>query len=141
MQLGTLSGNPVAAIAGLKTMEILRLEGQYERLHSNGRRLTKMAGDALSTRGVAHQIIGDPNLFEIVFTDGPVRDYRDVLRSDTARVARFNAVMMEHGVFKSPGKTYPSLALTEEDFDRAYRSAAADIAEISTDAVHAFTAR
>ena len=32
MQLGTLSGNPVAAAAGLKTMEILRREGSYDRL-------------------------------------------------------------------------------------------------------------
>ncbi|HBT42454.1 MAG TPA: aspartate aminotransferase family protein, partial [Rhodospirillaceae bacterium] len=31
MQIGTLSGNPVASVAGLKTMEILRRPGQYER--------------------------------------------------------------------------------------------------------------
>jgi glutamate-1-semialdehyde 2,1-aminomutase len=38
MQLGTLSGNPVAAIAGLKTLEILRRPGAYESLRQTGQR-------------------------------------------------------------------------------------------------------
>ncbi len=133
MQLGTLSGNPVAAIAGLKTMEILRRHGQYDLLRAHGRRLMDMASAALTARGVAHQIVGDPTLFEIVFTDKTVRDYRDVLQSNTARQARFNAVLMENGLFKSPGKTYPCLALTEADFDwieSAYAKAAEAVEEV-----------
>jgi len=39
MQLGTLSGNPVASVAGLKTMEILRRPGSYERLREIGKTL------------------------------------------------------------------------------------------------------
>ncbi|WP_372571136.1 aspartate aminotransferase family protein [Ruegeria jejuensis] len=131
MQLGTLSGNPVAAVAGLKTMEILRRDGQYDRLRANGKRLMQMASTALDAQGVPYRIVGDPTLFEIVFTSAEVRDYRDVFRSDTAMAARFNTVLMQNGVFKSPGKTYPSLALTEEDFtltEAAYLKAAAAIA-------------
>ncbi|MDP5218594.1 aminotransferase class III-fold pyridoxal phosphate-dependent enzyme [Ruegeria sp. 2205SS24-7] len=131
MQLGTLSGNPVAAVAGLKTMEILRRDGQYDRLRANGNRLMQMASAALDAQGVAYKIVGDPTLFEIVFTSADVRDYRDVFRSDTSMAARFNAVLMQNGVFKSPGKTYPSLALTEDDFaltETAYLKAAAAIA-------------
>ncbi|SDC44357.1 aspartate aminotransferase family protein [Ruegeria marina] len=133
MQLGTLSGNPVAAVAGLKTMEILRREGQYARLRDNGRRLMRMASAALEAQGVAHRVVGDPTLFEIVFTKGEVRDYRDVFSADTARGAQFNKVLIQEGLFKSPGKTYPSLALTEDDFalaEAAYAKAAAAIAEI-----------
>lgn len=131
MQLGTLSGNPVAAAAGLKTLEILRRDGQYDRLRGNGRRLMAMAGAALDAHGIAHRVVGDETLFEIVFTSGAVRDYRDVFRADKDRAARFNAVLMQHGVFKSPGKTYPSLALTEADFElteAAYSRAAAAVA-------------
>ncbi|MCL6283775.1 aminotransferase class III-fold pyridoxal phosphate-dependent enzyme [Ruegeria sp. 2012CJ41-6] len=131
MQLGTLSGNPVAAVAGLKTMEILRRDGQYDRLRANGKRLMQMASAALDVQEIPHRIVGDPTLFEIVFTTSPVRDYRDVFRADNARAARFNAVLMQNGVFKSPGKTYPSLALTEEDFaltGAAYLKGAAAIA-------------
>ncbi len=131
MQLGTLSGNPVAAVAGLKTMEVLRREGQYDRLRANGQRLMDMAKAALDAQGIAHKIVGDPTLFEIVFTDGDIRDYRDVFGSDSAKGAKFNAVLMQNGMFKSPGKTYPSLALTEADFElceAAYAKAAAEIA-------------
>ncbi len=130
MQLGTLSGNPVAAVAGLKTMEVLRREGQYDRLRANGQRLMDMAKAALDAQGIAHKIVGDPTLFEIVFTDGDIRDYRDVFGSDSAKGAKFNAVLMQNGMFKSPGKTYPSLALTEPDFElceAAYAKAAAVI--------------
>ena len=67
MQLGTLSGNPVAAVAGAKTMEILRRDGQYDRLRANGQRLMDQAAAALIAEGVAHQVTGDPTLFEIVF--------------------------------------------------------------------------
>lgn len=128
MQLGTLSGNPVAAVAGLKTMEVLRRDGAYDQLRANGQRLMDMAGAALSAQGIAHQIVGDPTLFEIVFTENAPRDYRDTFNADTARAAKFNAVLMQEGIFKAPGKTYPSLALTEADFElaqQAYLTAAA----------------
>ncbi len=128
MQLGTLSGNPVACVAGMKTMEVLRREGQYDRLRANGQRLMELGSAALTRHGIAHRAVGDPTLFEFVFTDGPVREYRDVFRSDGGRAAQFNRILMQEGMFKSPGKTYPSLALTDEDFalcEAAYEAAAA----------------
>ena len=131
MQLGTLSGNPVAAVAGLKSMEILRRDGQYARLRGLGRQIMGMAAEALSAHGIAHRIVGDETLFEVVFTDRDIRDYRDVLKADQTRAAAFNAVLRDAGLFKSPGKTYPCLALTAQDLDQtrtAYGRAAAAIA-------------
>ena len=115
MQLGTLSGNPVASVAGLKTMEVLRREGQYDRLRTLGQTIMEMASTPLKERGIPHRIVGDPTLFEVVFTDGNVQNYRDVLTSDAARQEQFNRVLREEGLLKSPGKTYPCLALTDED--------------------------
>lgn len=138
MQLGTLSGNPVAAVAGLKTIEVLRRDGQYDLLRTNGQRLMDMASNALSAQGIAHCIVGDPTLFEIVFTRGLVRDYRDVIRADTTAATRFNTVLTQNGMFKSPGKTYPSLALTEADFElcqAAYTAAAQAVADMQAAAV------
>ncbi len=133
MQMGTLSGNPVAAIAGMKTMEILRRDGQYDHLRNLGQTLMDAATEALNKQSIPHRIIGDRTLFEIVFTEGAIRDYRDVMHADTARSARFNAILRREGLFKSPGKTYPSLALTSEDIEhtkRAYQTAAQEIAAI-----------
>jgi glutamate-1-semialdehyde 2,1-aminomutase len=128
MMLGTLSGNPVAAVAGLKTMEILRRPGAYDQLMENGERLMVMFRTHLDAAGIAYRIVGHPALFDVVFTAREVRDYRDVQAGDAGLSKRFNAVLREHGVFKSPGKVYPSLALTEADFeltDRAIEAAAA----------------
>ncbi|WP_432634813.1 aspartate aminotransferase family protein [Albidovulum sp.] len=131
MMLGTLSGNPVAAVAGLKTMEILRRDGAFDTLRANGARLMAMFDRHLSAAGIAHRIVGHPTLFDVVFTDRDVRTYRDVQAADAAKNARFNAALRENGVFKSPGKVYPSLALTEADFaltDAAIEKATAAIA-------------
>ena len=115
MQLGTLSGNPVAAVAGFKTMEILRRPGAYEALRNNGETLMAAMADALTKAGVEHQVVGDPTLFDVVFTASAVRDYRDVFAADAGLNARFNAGLRAKGIFKAPGKLYPSLALTQED--------------------------
>ncbi|MEM9263809.1 MAG: aminotransferase class III-fold pyridoxal phosphate-dependent enzyme [Pseudomonadota bacterium] len=132
MQLGTLSGNPVAAAAGLKSLEILRRDGQYETLRAHGNRLMAAATAALDDEGIPHRVVGDPTLFELVFTGRDVRDYRDVLQSDTTAANRFNHVLREEGLFKAPGKTYPCLVLTEEDLaqtEAAYKVAAKALAE------------
>lgn len=116
MQLGTLSGNPVAAAAGLKTMEILRRPGQYDRLRALGGRLQQMQSDALTAAGIAHRICGDATLFDIYFTDKDCVDYRSARHDDPKTNEVWNAALRAHGVFKSPGKLYPSLALDEADF-------------------------
>ena len=115
MQLGTLSGNPVACVAGLKTLEILRRNDSYDVFHSNGEKLMAMMAEALSSAGHAHQVLGHPSLFDAVFNDKPIRDYRTYKQSDSHKNAVFNQLLRENGVFKSPAKLYPSLALTDDD--------------------------
>ncbi len=117
MQLGTLSGNPVASAAGLKTMEILRRPGQYERLRALGQALMEMQASALTEQGIAHRICGDPTLFDIYFTDADPVDYRNAKHRDPAINEVWNSTLRANGVFKSPGKLYPSLALRAEDLD------------------------
>jgi glutamate-1-semialdehyde 2,1-aminomutase len=133
MQLGTLSGNPVAAAAGLKTMEILRRPEQYERLRELGQTLMDMQSAALTQQGISHRICGDPTLFDIYFTDADPKDYRTARHADPRLNNIWNATLREQGVFKSPGKLYPSLALTDEDLAltlKAFERAAARLREI-----------
>ncbi|KIC30610.1 aspartate aminotransferase family protein [Leisingera sp. ANG-M6] len=117
MQLGTLSGNPVASAAGLKTMEILRRPGQYERLRELGQTLMDMQSAALNEQGIAHRICGDPALFDIFFTNAEPIDYRSAKHSDPGLNAHWNSTLRAKGVFKSPGKLYPSLALNSGDLE------------------------
>ncbi len=117
MQIGTLSGNPVAAAAGLATLEILRRPGAYEGLFATGRELMGGLDEFLKRAGIAAQVIGEPPLFDVVFTGerDPVRDYRGTLRGDADLMRRFNALLRERGVLKGESKYYVSLAHTAED--------------------------
>ena len=117
MQLGTLSGNPVASAAGLKTMEVLRRPGQYERLRGLGQALMEMQASALTEQGIAHRICGDPTLFDIYFTDANPVDYRTAKHRDAKINEVWNTTLRANGVFKSPGKLYPSLALGSRDLE------------------------
>jgi len=130
MQLGTLSGNPVASAAGLKTLEILRRPGTYEHLRDLGETLMSMFDRQLLNTGIPHQIVGDQTLFDIVFTKKTVRDYRDVMGADASINGKFNAVLRDNMIFKSPSKTYPSLALSDEDLELTEKAI-----EIATQAI------
>ncbi len=124
-QVGTLSGNPVAAVAGLKTLEILRRPGSYERMRETGRTIMTALHENLTRVGVPHRIVGDPVLFDVVFTERPVNDYRDVLAGDVAALRSFNAVLRDHGILKSDGKFYISLAHDADDVAHTVRAIAA----------------
>ncbi|MCH2077510.1 MAG: aminotransferase class III-fold pyridoxal phosphate-dependent enzyme [Rhodobacteraceae bacterium] len=115
MQLGTLSGNPVASVAGLKTMEVLKRDGAYDQLRVIGKRLQTMQSDAFNKAGIAHQICGDETLFDIYFTDRACLDYRTASHDSPGVNETYNAALRDHGIFKAPAKLYPSLAITEAD--------------------------
>jgi glutamate-1-semialdehyde 2,1-aminomutase len=135
MQLGTLSGNPVAAAAGLKSLEILNREGAYDHLLGLGNRVIQMISDALGKTGVPFHIVGHPTLLEVVFHDIQPLDYRMVQNGDAQAAKAWNDTLRANGVFKSPGKTYPSLILSEEDLaitQAAIDKAAQAVADIKS---------
>jgi len=135
MQLGTLSGNPIAAAAGLKSLEILNREGAYDHLLGLGNRVSQMIRDALGKTGVPFHIVGHPTLFEVVFHEIQPLDYRMVQNGDEQAGKAWNDTLRANGIFKSPGKTYPSLILSEEDLaitQAAIDKAAQAVADIKS---------
>ena len=116
-QVGTLSGNPVAAIAGLATLEVLKRPGAYEQVFATGRTLMTTLGDLLAEAGMPAQVIGEPPLFDVVFTGEPIRNYRDTLKGDREIAARFNQLLRQKGIMKGDSKYYVSLAHTKADID------------------------
>jgi glutamate-1-semialdehyde 2,1-aminomutase len=130
VQIGTLSGNPVAAAAGLATMAILRRPGAYEQIHATGRELMGALGELLKAAGIPAQISGEPPLFDVVFTDEPVRDYRGTLRGDADKMRHFNTLLRERGILKGESKYYISLAHTPEDVRFTIDAWKAAIAEL-----------
>jgi glutamate-1-semialdehyde 2,1-aminomutase len=126
-QIGTLSGNPVAAAAGLATLAILRRPGAYERIFANGEAIREGLTSALHSAGIEATVPGEPPMFDAVFSGGRVRNYRDSAMGDATLSKRFNAMVRERGVFKSDNKIYVSLAHDEADIaliTTAFREAA-----------------
>jgi len=117
-QVGTLNGNPVAAVAGLATLAELRKPGTYARLHQTGRALRDGAAELLKRSGLPAQVIGETTVFDIVFTDRPLTDYRAMLTADGAMLKAFNAHCLERGIVKGREKLYVSLAHSDEDVAR-----------------------
>jgi glutamate-1-semialdehyde 2,1-aminomutase len=130
-QVGTLSGNPVASVAGLATLEVLRQPGTYEQVFATGRELMGALSELLKSAGLKAQVIGEPPLFDLVFTDRPIRDYRDTLHGDAATLKRFNQLLRARGIMKGESKYYVSVAHTKADIDHTIDAWKGAIAELT----------
>jgi len=125
-QAGTLSGNPLAMTAGIKTLEILQRPGTYEHLEKITARLASGMLDVAQKTG--HAACGGhiSAMFGFFFTAGPVHNFEDAKKSDLQKFARFHRGMLEQGVYLAPSQFeagFTSLAHTETDIDRTLAAA------------------
>jgi glutamate-1-semialdehyde 2,1-aminomutase len=121
-QSGTLNGNPIAAVAGLATLAELRKPGAYETLHGTGGRLMAGLAELARQSGLPAQVVGEPVLFDILFTDEPVTDYRSLQKADGALARTFTTELIKRGVVKNTQKMYMSLAHTDADVARTLQA-------------------
>lgn len=125
-QAGTLSGNPLAMTAGIKTLELLQQPGTYEQLDAITKRL--IDGLLQVAKETGHTACGGniSGMFGLFFTAGPVHSYEDAKASDAAKFARFHRGMLEQGIYLAPSQFeagFTSLAHTEADIDRTIEAA------------------
>jgi len=132
-QAGTLSGNPLAMTAGIKTLELLRQPGTYEQLD----RITKRLASGLLqiAKETGHAACGGQisGMFGFFFTDGPVHNYEDAKLSDLGKFSRFHRGMLERGVYLAPSQFeagFTSLAHTDEDIDHTLAAAKAVLSSL-----------
>lgn len=120
-QAGTLSGNPLAMTAGIKTLELLQKSGTYEQLDRITKKLTEGLLNVAKETG--HEVCGGQisGMFGMFFTAGPVHNYDDAKKSNLNKFARFHRGMLERGIYLAPSQFeagFTSLAHTEEDIDQ-----------------------
>jgi len=60
-------------------------------------------------------VVGEPVLFDVVFAEGEVRNYRDMMRADAKLAGHFNRHLRQAGILKGDSKYYISLAHTPDD--------------------------
>ncbi|GDZ93697.1 glutamate-1-semialdehyde 2,1-aminomutase [Planktothrix agardhii CCAP 1459/11A] len=125
-QAGTLSGNPLAMTAGIKTLELLQKPGTYEYLD----KITKKLSNGLLqiAKETGHAACGGQisGMFGLFFTPGPVHNYEDAKKSDLAKFSRFHRGMLERGIYLAPSQFeagFTSLAHTDEDIDKTLAAA------------------
>jgi glutamate-1-semialdehyde 2,1-aminomutase len=115
VQIGTLSGNPVASAAGLATMAILKRPGAYEKLFATGNAMKDALRRILKDARIPAQIVGEAPMWDACFTDTEVTDYRSWFRGNQDIMRAFNAALLERGILKGDSKYYVSIAHDDKD--------------------------
>lgn len=128
---GTLNGNPLAAAAGLATLDVLLAPGAFERLEAVSRRLRDGLKSALADAGVSAHVLGEGAMAAVLFADGDPYDPATAAASDPVLRSRLDAEMISRGILVNlPAKFYVSTAHTEQDIDRTVGTFAESLAAV-----------
>ena len=125
-QAGTLSGNPVAVAAGMKTLELLESENPYPQLERLGKRLADGLNRIAETSGTLLHCAQLGGLFTPFFRHEPVRNLADAKTCDADAFARWFRKMLAAGIYLPPSPfevAFLSSAHLEADVDAFLDSA------------------
>lgn len=125
-QAGTLSGNPLAMAAGIAALEMLGPE-TYNTLEKLGAQLEEGMREAARAAGVPVQFLRCGSMFCCYFTDLPVHDLADAMKSDRDRFARYFHRMLDGGISLAPSQFeagFLCTAHTPADIERTVEAAA-----------------
>jgi len=128
-QAGTLSGNPVAMAAGLKTLELIDQPGFYESLTAKTEKLTSGFKERASQAGIALSTNSVGGMFGLFFTgEEQVTSFAQVMACDQNLFKRFFHAMLDEGVYLAPSAFeagFVSIAHSDEDLDKTLDTAEA----------------
>ncbi|MBI1884342.1 MAG: glutamate-1-semialdehyde 2,1-aminomutase [Chlamydiae bacterium] len=125
-QAGTLSGNPVAMAAGLKTLEILKRKGAYEKLEKLGATLAGGLEEILKKKKISFQLHRIGSMMTLFFNDRPIENYQDVLQCNTEKFNQFFREMFRKRIFLPPSAFetwFLSLSHSAQDIESFLKAA------------------
>jgi glutamate-1-semialdehyde 2,1-aminomutase len=121
-QAGTLSGNPVAMAAGLKTLELIATPGFYETLTTKTDKLVAGLKERAHQAGVALTTNNVGGMFGLFFSaEQKITTFTQVMECDQALFKRFFHAMLESGVYLAPSAFeagFVSAAHSDEDLNK-----------------------
>jgi len=121
-QAGTLSGNPIAMIAGFTTLSILNENASiYDELEQKTIYLHRGLNDALQNANAPFVINQVGSMISIHFSEAPVRDFDSASRANNQLFNKYFHHMLDEGIYLPPSAFetwFVSNALTTEDLDR-----------------------
>ena len=119
-QAGTLSGNPIAMAAGLSTLKTLKENPDiYTRINEMG---AYLAGELRRVSGLTVNNVG--SLLCLYYTDKPVKNYADAVKSNTDRFSGSFGKLLEKGIYVAPSQfeaMFLNACFTGEDLDYTVR--------------------
>jgi glutamate-1-semialdehyde 2,1-aminomutase len=124
-QAGTLSGNPIAMAAGIKTLELLQVSDTYSKLDKLTRQLVVGLEEVCREKGMPHQITRVGSMWTLFFTDRSIRSLDDVMTADKERFKKYFHAMLDNGIYLAPSPyeaAFVSLKHTEEDIEDTVRA-------------------
>ncbi|HEF5871827.1 TPA: glutamate-1-semialdehyde 2,1-aminomutase [Burkholderia cenocepacia] len=101
-QAGTLSGNPIAVAAGLKTLQLIQAPGFYDALTAQTKRLADGLAAEARAAGVPFAADSIGAMFGLYFAERVPTSFAEVTKSDIARFNRFFHLMLDEGVYFAP---------------------------------------
>lgn len=101
-QAGTLSGNPIAMRAGLKTLQLLNQPGFYEQLSERTQMLCRGLETAAANAGVALTTASLGGMFGFFFHDQPVHSFEQANACNVEMFKRFFHAMLNEGIYLAP---------------------------------------
>lgn len=119
-QAGTLSGNPLAMIAGIETLRALNQNDTYSELERKASLLENGFTRAAAKSNTPVQLSRVGSIMTVFFSSEPVTDYESATRSDTERFAKFHGKLLEQGIYWPPSQyeaAFVSLAHKDEDIE------------------------
>ncbi|MDH3640212.1 MAG: aminotransferase class III-fold pyridoxal phosphate-dependent enzyme, partial [Gammaproteobacteria bacterium] len=102
-QAGTLSGNPVAMTAGLKTLELISEPGFFDRLATRTRQFAEGLSEVCKRNGIGVCVQYVGGMFGVFFTDRQeVTSFAQVMDCDVDRFKAFFHACLKEGVYLAP---------------------------------------
>ncbi|NVK11363.1 MAG: glutamate-1-semialdehyde 2,1-aminomutase [Gammaproteobacteria bacterium] len=133
-QAGTLSGNPVAMAAGLKTLELISRPGLYDELNRKTARLVEGMQQAADELGIPFTTNSAGSMFGVFFNDAKkVTNYQQVMSGNNERFNQFFHLMLEEGVYLAPAcfeAGFMSAAHTDQDIEDTIAAAKRAMAKL-----------
>jgi glutamate-1-semialdehyde 2,1-aminomutase len=130
---GTFNANSVTISAGLKTLEILQRSGSYTHIEGLAADIRKGISDIIEDYNIDVQISGIGSLFNILFTESSIRNYRDYARADHRKRWLFDLAMYNKGIHLAPQHcSFTSLAHSKEDVDALLTATRKSLKETQT---------
>jgi glutamate-1-semialdehyde 2,1-aminomutase len=134
-QAGTLSGNPIAMTAGLKTLELISTPGFHDALAERTQALTDGMAERATAAGVPLSTNRAGAMFGLFFTaDGPVTNYEQATACNQDQFNAFFHKMLERGVYLAPSAFeagFVSAAHGDAEIDATLEAAAGAFAEVA----------